>query len=143
MIVLDTTVLVYAVGDAHPLAVPCREVVSAIGEGHVAATTTVGVLQEFAHVRARRRDRHDAADLTRSLAMLLGPLLPVEEGDLASGLQLFAVEDRLGSFDAVLAAAAIRSGATLVSADRAFAGVPSLRHLHPAAAGFIEAVRST
>ena len=31
MIVLDTTILVYAVGDEHPLRSPCREVIAAAG----------------------------------------------------------------------------------------------------------------
>lgn len=142
MIVLDTTVLVYAVGGDHPLAAPCREVVQAIGDGSVAATTTVEVLQEFTHVRARRRDRSDAVDITRSFARLLHPLLPLGADDLERGLELFAADDRLGTFDAVLAAATIRAGATLVSADQGFAGVPSLRHLDPSAPGFPDAVRS-
>lgn len=143
MIVLDTTMLVYAVGGDHPLAAACRELVTLIGEGAVAATTTVGVIREFTHVRARRRDRHDAADLARRFATLLQPLLTLEDRDLARGLELFVGHDRLGAFDGVLAAATLRVDASLVSADRAFAGVPSLRHLDPAADGFVAALRSS
>ena len=54
MIVLDTHVLAYAVGAEHPLRAPSRSVVAAIEAGTLRATTTVGVVQEFAHVRARR-----------------------------------------------------------------------------------------
>ena len=61
MILLDTTVLVYAVGDAHPLRQPCRQLVEAVRDAHLRATTTTEVIQEFAHVRSRRRPRHDAA----------------------------------------------------------------------------------
>ena len=61
MIVLDTTVLVYAVGAEHPLRDPSRELVGAIADGVIEATTTIEVVQEFVHVRARRRDRQDAA----------------------------------------------------------------------------------
>ena len=59
MILLDTSVLVYAVGAEHPLREPCRAVIAAVGDGTIAATTTVEVLQEFAHVPARRRGRDD------------------------------------------------------------------------------------
>jgi hypothetical protein len=55
MILLDTTALVYAVGSEHPLREPCRALISAIGDGRIAATTTVEMLQQFTHVRARRR----------------------------------------------------------------------------------------
>ncbi|AGL26143.1 hypothetical protein J113_04715 [Mycobacterium tuberculosis CAS/NITR204] len=63
MIVLDTTVLVYAKGAEHPLRDPCRDLVAAIADERIAATTTAEVIQEFVHVRARRRDRSDAAAL--------------------------------------------------------------------------------
>jgi uncharacterized protein len=121
MIVLDTTVLVYAVGGDHPLRRPAARLLTGIGAGDLTATTTVEVLQEFAHVRARRRGRRDAAELTRQLTVLLSPLLPVTADDLRSGIGLFEQHEQLGSFDAALAAATRRVGARLVSADRAFA----------------------
>lgn len=143
MIVVDTTILVYAVGGDHPLASPCRELVRRIGDGRVRATTTVEVLQEFAHVRARRRSRRDAAEVTRRFQVLLGPLLRVDEEDLASGLDLFLHLDDVGAFDAVLAAATRRSGAdALVTADRALAQVPGLVVLDPAREDFLTALEA-
>lgn len=122
MIVLDTTVLVYAVGAGHPLCEPCRDLIRAIAAGSLSATTTVEVLQEFTHVRARRLDRDDAARLTRDYLDLLAPLLVVGENDLQEGLRLYTRSDRLGAFDAVLAATAGRANAAaIVSADAAFA----------------------
>lgn len=138
MIVFDTTVLVYAVGADHPLAAPCREAVRRAGAGQVHATTTVEVLQEFAHVRARRRGREDAAELTRQYATLLGPPLSLGPADVEAGLDLFTDHEPLGAFDAVLAAAAVRAGVSaLVSTDRAFATVPRLVVLDPADEHFL------
>src|SRR2546422_121951 len=57
VIVLDTTVLAYAVGTEHPLRDPCRRMVAAILDGSITATTTIDVIQEFAHGYARRRPR--------------------------------------------------------------------------------------
>jgi predicted nucleic acid-binding protein len=136
MIVIDTTVLVYAKGDDHPLREPCRALIAAITGGHVEATTTVEVIQELAHVRARRRGAADAAALARDYAELLSPLLMLEREHLDHGLSLFESVDRLGAFDAVLAAATLRAGpAELVSADGAFADVPDLSHVVPDVAG--------
>lgn len=134
MILLDTTILVYAVGSDHPLREPCRMIVAAVGEGRLAATTTVEVLQEFAHVSARRRDRADAATQTALYATLLAPLVSVDADDLTQGLQLFREHERLGAFDAVLAAAALRREhiTGLLSADRAFGAVGELDHIDPA-----------
>jgi uncharacterized protein len=136
MILLDTTVLVYAVGSEHELRVPCRQLIGAIADGRVEAGTTVEVIQEFAHVRARRRGRADAAAIALEFAELLSPVVDVHESSLRTGLRLFAEHDRLGAFDAVLAAvSSSQSVSALVSADMAFAQVPGLRHVFPDAAG--------
>lgn len=128
MIVLDTTVLIYAVGDDHDLREPARAIVEAVESGSMQATTTVEAVQEFVHVRARRRDRGDAAALGRAYAALLSPLLRPAEEDLVAGLRLFERETALGAFDAVLATAAIAAKAeALVSADRSFGAVRGLR----------------
>src|SRR6476646_11029825 len=50
MIVLDTTVLVYAKGSEHPLRAPCRELIEAVAGGSIEATTSVEAIQEFVHV---------------------------------------------------------------------------------------------
>jgi len=127
VIVLDTTVLAYAVGTEHPLREPSRRLLKALGEGTVTASTTVDVIQEFAHGYARRRPRADAAAQARRYATLLAPLLSPTEADLAAGLQLFEKQERLDAFDAVLAATTIAHEAkALVSADRAFASVRRL-----------------
>jgi len=132
VILLDTTVLVYAKGREHPLRDPCRELIAAIAERRLQATTTVEVIQELVHVRARRRGRADAAALGRDYAELLSPLLSPTADDLNAGLALFERTEHLGAFDAVLAACATRSGTrALVSADPAFAGVAELTHVVP------------
>lgn len=136
MIVLDTTVLVYAKGADHPLRQPCRDLIGAIADGAVRATTSVEAIQELVHVRARRRDREDAAALGRDYAELLSPLLEVDRDCFVTGLKIFEGTESVGAFDAVLAAAAAAAGATaLVSADGGFADVPNLSHVFPDAAG--------
>ncbi len=137
MIVVDTNVLVYAVGSEHPLKNACRRLVDTIGDGRVDATTSVEVVQEYLHVRGRRVGRADAVEQSRQAIQLLRPLLQPSEDDLRAGLDLFLAHD-LGGFDAVLAAVARREGATLVSADSAFAQVDGLRHLDPASPSFFD-----
>lgn len=132
MIVLDTTVLVYAKGAEHPLRKPCRELIQAISDGRIEATTAVEAIQEFVHVRARRRERADAAELGRDYSALLSPLLPVSAEHLDRGLTLFEGDASIGAFDAVLAAATIDAGAeALVSADDDFGRLTDLRHVVP------------
>jgi predicted nucleic acid-binding protein len=131
VIILDTTVLAYAVGEAHPLRDPCRQLLAAHAEGRLEATTTVEVLQEFAHIRARRRTRPDAVAVTRNYLAAF-TLLVTTPGDLDRGLSLYEDHPELGTFDAVLAAVALdRHAEALVSADRAFASVPGLPWIDP------------
>ena len=135
MIVLDTTVLVYAVGAQHRMAEPCRRLIESIGEGRVTATTTPEVIQEFVHVRARRRARGDAVALGRAYAELLSPLMVIDARALTDGLGAFARSKKIGAFDAVLAATALLAEAeAIVSADAAFAEVRGLTHWDPAGA---------
>ena len=132
MIVVDTTVLLYAVGGEHRYAGPSERLLDAVAEGRVSATTTFEVDQEFVHVRARRRGRREAAALGRNFARLLSPLLAFDDADLDGGLRLFQRHEQLGAFDAFLAAAAIAAGAeALVSGDAGFAAVKGLRYVEP------------
>lgn len=131
MIVVDTTVLSYSVGTEHPLREPCRRLLTAHGDGRIAATTTVDVIQEFAHVRARRRSRTDAVRVAREFAMAFDLLL-TQRDDLELGLALFERHGALGAFDAVLAAAALnRNVEALISADKAFGHIPHLAWIDP------------
>lgn len=141
MIVLDTTVLVYAKGADHLLREPCRALIDAIGRREVEATTTPEVVQEFAHVRARRDGRARAVSDARGLVGTLSPLLSVDEATLSLGLRIYEETPGLGSFDSVLAAAALAVSAdALVSADRGFAHVKGLTHIHPAAPDFLRRI---
>lgn len=138
MIVLDTTILLYAAGGDHPLHDPCLLLLDRLEAGRLEATTTVEVIQEFAHVRSRRRSRQDAAGLARNFARLLAPMLAPSATDLSDGLDVFETSTGLGAFDCVLAAACIRRSAHLASADKAFASVPGLAHVAPGTPRFDE-----
>ena len=89
MIVVDTTILALAVGTEHELRDAARRLVSAVTSRSLEAATTPEVIQEFAHVRARRYGRADAAQLGRRYSELLSPLLVVESDHLERGLRLF------------------------------------------------------
>ena len=85
-------------------------------------------------MRARRRPRGEVVSLAEEFAGLLSPLLVPDERVLRRGLDLFARHQRLGGFDAVLAACAIaiaNGAAALVSADRGFRPIDGLNHVVP------------
>jgi predicted nucleic acid-binding protein len=132
VILLDTTVLVYAVGADHPLRGPCRLILQAHAAGSLEATTTVEVIQEFTHVRARRQPRADAVALARHYAAAFS-LLASQTADLELGLTLCERHPELGAFDAVLAAVALNHHVdAFISADRAFGVLTQLPWIDPA-----------
>lgn len=143
MNLLDTTVLVYAVGEDHPKRDACRRVIEAIADGRLNATTTVEAIQEFVHVRARRRSRSDAADLGRAYATLLSPLIAPTPEDLREGLRIFESDSAIGAFDAVLAAVATTRGVRLISVDGDFRSVRGLDFVDPSTVGFDELLGSS
>jgi predicted nucleic acid-binding protein len=72
-----------------------------------------------------RRSAHEYAGL-------LQPLIVVDELDLKRGLELLEQRDRLGAFDAFLAASVARRGArALVSTDEALGDIPGVLALNP------------
>lgn len=124
MILLDTTCLVYAVGDDHERRASARALLDAALRGSVSARTTSQVIMEFAHVRGRRRDRQDAASLAQAFSDLLGPLEPTTAADTSSALSLWQNHPQIGSFDALLLSVAARTGAeAVVSEDAALSRV--------------------
>jgi uncharacterized protein len=124
VILLDTTCLVYAVGDDHERQASARALMDAALRGTITARTTSQVIMEFAHVRGRRRDRRDAASLARDFSDLLGPLEPTTAPDVSTALTLWQDNPEIGSFDALLLAVAVRIGAeAVVSEDAGLARV--------------------
>ncbi|MCL4422333.1 MAG: type II toxin-antitoxin system VapC family toxin [Actinobacteria bacterium] len=143
MILLDTTVLVYALGADHQLRAPARALLELVRDGQVQATATVEVVQEFAHVRARRQGRDEATARAKQYALGLSPLAMPDRVDLLRGLDLFRDLEGLGPFDSVLAATALDRAWALASADRSFAQVGGLRFLDLSSGTFLEEVRAT
>lgn len=109
----------------------------------LSATTTSEVVQEFAHLYARRRNRAEAAAHARDYVRLLGPLLATDDQALHGGLDVFELSPRLRAFDSVLAATARRAGArALVSADTTFGTVEGLPWVAPGSPEWAELART-
>lgn len=108
---------------------PAVELFRHVTANRLRASTTVEVIQEFVHVRSRRRPRREAVRQARRVATGLAPLWLTDPVELDDGLRLYEEVPSLGAFDAVLAGVARARGAILVSADRGFAAAPGLDFL--------------
>jgi predicted nucleic acid-binding protein len=107
-----------------------------VSVGAVHATTSVEVIQEFAHIRARRFSFGGGG---RRSSFRTAPVSVAvrDEDALERGLSIFEQTPKLRCFDAVLAATAIANDArVLVSADTGFSSISGLRHVVPGTAEF-------
>lgn len=132
-VLVDTNVILYALGGPHAYAEPCRRILRLAGEGRIGLEAPVDLVQEILHHRARRlSDRRQAAAEAMATATLCR-LHAVDPQDASSAAELFADSACLSARDAVFAAVAVRHGLdAILSADRDFDGLPSLRRVDPA-----------
>jgi uncharacterized protein len=130
MLLLDTNVLVYAVGRDHPLREPAQTLLGAAESRRVAITTTPDVIQEFTHVYSLTRPRDETAERALDFARACSPMVTSRESDVSVAIELFRRHERIDAFDCLLAAIGLREGVDgLVSADRAFGLVSGLTWL--------------
>jgi predicted nucleic acid-binding protein len=132
-VLVDTNVVLYAIGGQHPYAEPCRSILALAGEGRVELEAPVDLVQEILHHRTRRLgDRRQAAADARAAATLCR-LHAVEPQDAYKAAELFKDSSRLSARDAVFAAVALRHDLeAILSADSDFDGLSDLRRLDPA-----------
>lgn len=133
---LDSNVFLYAAGAGHPLRAPCQALLARVGDGALAATTSVEVVQEVMHVAARRGQRDAAAALADALLALFPGLLSVTPAVVSRASELFRGHPDLSVRDALHAATMLENGIdTIVTADRHFDSLDGLRRVDPSRAG--------
>ena len=128
---VDTAVLLYAVGGDHPMRAGSRRIVAAAGNGQIELHASVEMVQEFVVHRMRRGSRPSAVRQARDVAGLC-VLHDFDRAVLRTALDLISDADTLGGRDAVHAATALQHGLPIiVSPDHAFDNVPGLRRIDP------------
>jgi uncharacterized protein len=130
---LDTNIFLYAIGGEGPHREPCRAVLAAVGRGALNGVTNSEVIQEILHVRARRIGTKDATQAARSAAGIVAEVLPVTVEDMLDACGLLDSNPNLNVRDALHVAVMQNARiALLVSVDRDFDSLKTLRRLDPA-----------
>ncbi|MBA2608248.1 MAG: type II toxin-antitoxin system VapC family toxin [Actinobacteria bacterium] len=141
MILLDTNVLIYAIGAEHPMKAVAADLLELANDRPLRVTRLT--VEEFVHVWARSgRTRQQAVSIASEYFVLFGPVEENADEDTMDGFELWQAHPQLDLSDAFLAAVAIRTEALLVSADRAYAGVDGLRWIDLADPDLLEAVNA-
>lgn len=137
----DTNVFVYALGRDHRLRLPCKTILLQARDGDLRGEASADLIQEFAHQRYRQTgDRATACQSARQIAQAC-VLHPLEPADILRGLELFERHPSLNGRDASFAAVALGRGIdAILTADRAFDGLPGLERVDPADARAVDAL---
>ena len=131
-IFVDTSVIMYAAGNDHPMREPCAAIMRAIDARSVEAVTSVEVVQEILHrfLAVRRPDIADA--LARSTLDTFAPVLPITHALMRRVPDLARRYPTLAARDLVHLATCIHEGiAEIISTDRGFDEVSEVRRIPP------------
>ncbi len=129
---VDTSVIMYAAGGEHPLRAPCRAIVDRIGEGELAAATSVAVIQEIIHRYRAIRRADGGIELAVSTLDLFAPVLPITHALMRRVPALAERYPELAARDLVHLATCIHEGIDeIVTTDRGFDAVREIRRIDP------------
>ena len=121
MRLVDTNVVIYAAGKAHPLQDEARRVLERIAEGSLHANVDAEVLQEILHVYAARKERVKGFDTLDDLFVLFPNPIAITREEIETARDLMRSNSFLGARDAIHAAVVQTHDLEgIVSADRVF-----------------------
>jgi predicted nucleic acid-binding protein len=130
-LLIDTSVIMYAGGAAHPHRDACRTVLQQVAADDLDAVVSAQVVQEILH-RFSQGDRQLGVRMARSVLDLFGALVPVDRAVMADAVARFGREGGLSGRDALHAATCVVHGMDgIVSVDTDFDGLPDVRRIPP------------
>ena len=133
---LDTAVILYAAGAAHPMRQPSRDLVDAVVGGRLDASVSAEVVQEILHRFSASGRRDIGAAMAEATLDLFAPVLPITDRIMRHMPALFAEYETMSARDLVHVATCREVGIEIiVSPDRGFDQVEGLQRVDLADAG--------
>ena len=128
MRLIDTNVVIYAAGKAHPLREGAREVLDQVGEGTLQANIDTEVLQEILHVYDAREERAKGFDAIDDLLVLFPNPIPIAREEIETARDLMGAYSFLGARDAIHAAVVQTHDLEgIITADKVFDRIKGLK----------------
>ena len=133
MKLLDTNVVIYALGVPHPYRALCQGILRSLDSDVHNYVMDAEVLQEVLYIFDRRGQRSKGIQKVTDLLIALREVIPVGAGEIAITLQMLGEHPKLSPRDAIHAAVVLGHGLEgIVSTDTAFDQVPGLKRYDPA-----------
>ncbi len=128
MRLIDTNVLIYAIGRDHPLKQVAGRILSDIVDGHLAANLDAEALQEILHVYSSRRERQKGFTAIEQLLTVFPNPIAIGREEVESARDLMAEFPFLTARDAIHAAVVrVHQLDGIVTADKVFDRVRGIR----------------
>ena len=132
MKLLDTNVVVYAIGGPHPYMEPCRRLLQDIAQGSNDYAIDVELLQEVLHIYSYRARRREAIHVFDRLIRVFPHPLPVREEEVKQARELLDRYERLSPRDAIHAAVVQAHDLEgIITTDRTFREIRGLAVFDP------------
>lgn len=129
---LDTNIVIYALGRDHPYREPCRAIMNQL-EGHPHDyAADAEMLQEVLYVFSNRKDIETGVSAVLRLLDLFPHVIPITGSEIAVAARLIGQPPQLSIRDAIHAAVALEHGLEgIVTADKVFDHIPGVRRFDP------------
>jgi len=125
---IDTNVIVYAVGSVHPLKQASDRILSDIAAGTLTANLDVETLQEVLHLYSSRGERRKGFRTIEHLLMLFPNPFPIGREEIERARDLMMKHPFLGARDGIHAAVVQTHDLEgIVTADKVFDRIKRLR----------------
>ena len=128
MRLIDTNVIVYAVGSVHPLKQVADRILSDIAAGTLAANLDVETLQEVLYLYSSRGERKKGFRTIEHLLMLFPNPFPIGREEIERARDLMMEHSFLGARDGIHAAVVQTHDLEgIVTADKVFDRIKGLK----------------
>jgi predicted nucleic acid-binding protein len=125
---IDTNVIVYTIGAAHPLKEAAERVLSDVAAGELAANVDTETLQEILHVYSSRGQRNKGFRAVEHLLMLFPNPFTIGREEIERARDLMMEHSFLVTRDAIHAAVVRTHGLEgIVTADKIFDRVKGVK----------------
>lgn len=129
---VDTNILMYAVGTDHPLKKPCLEILKKISCDEIVAVTDTEVFQEIAYRYWSQRKWSIAVQVLNDYRSLFREIYPIEKRQLDSYYSLLTDYDFLSPRDAIhIAVMKSHQLTQILTTDHDFQRLPFLKVSFP------------
>lgn len=129
---IDANIPIYAVGTESKFKQPCSQILRDISQYNLPVWSNVEVLQEMLHIYNSRKRRADGIQIVNTFTQIVENIMSVHQKDLDRAMLLMAQMPNAAVRDTIHVATMLHGGITnIVSADKHFANVPSIRRIDP------------